>query len=178
MTALAVVLGALLPVITVVQVMSLCPIILLGGVMTAFFYCAAGWVPAAAYAGVQLAMSAWFAGPALTAMLLVSGLLPAFLLLPGMQRCQPFFDQIRRALLYYFGGMVAAVCIAYAFFGGNMVQRFMDVLRQQFRYIPDSALAPFVDAINGTLSGSAGQTAGLTITDYRASLMGDRKSVV
>lgn len=172
MTVLAALLGALLPVITVVQVMSLCPIILLGGVMTAFFYCSAGWLPAAVYVGVQLAMSAWLTGAAMTAMQTVSGALPALMLLPGMQRCRPFFDQIRKALLFYFAGMLAAVCIAYMSFGGNMVQRFMDVLRQQFRYIPDSALAPFVEAINSTLAGSAGQSASFTITDYRASLMG------
>ena len=172
-TALAVALGLLLPVITLMQVMSLCPVILLGGVLTAYFYCAVGWVPTAAFVGAQLASTALLTGPAMMGMELAAAVLPGVLLIPGYQNRRPFFDQMRTALMLYFAGMVAAVFIAYASFGGNMIQRFMDVMRQQFRFIPDAALAPFVDAVNAALSGDGTRAIdGITVSDYRASLMG------
>ena len=170
---LALVVGALLPIAAVFQISLLIPVLMLGGILTVFFYSAAGWVPAGVFVAVQLGATGWFFGPTLMAMDLAAAVLPAVLLIPGIRGTRPFFDQMRASLLLYFGGMVGAVVIAYVSFGGSTIQHFMDVMRQQFRYIPDAALAPFVEAVNSALSMEGSQTfSGISISDYRASLMG------
>ena len=170
---LALVLGALLPVAMLIEVLSLCPVLLLGGLFTVFFQTSAGWLPAGLFLGAHIASTAFFCGPTVMAMVLVSGALPGLMSLRDARLRRPFFTQLRQGLFYYGAGMVAAIGVAYISFGSGMVQKFMDAMREQFNRMPDAALQPFVEAVNSALSAqSLPGLSGITVSDYRSSLMG------
>lgn len=173
MSLLAVLLGAALPILMLTEVLSLCPVLFLGGIFTVFFQCSTGWVPAALFIACQLGSTAWLCGPTVMAMDLVAAVLPALAVIRGTSRSQPFFEQLRQSLFCYVAGVAAAIVVAYMSYGGGMVQKFMDVMRAQFERMPDAALQPFVEAVNNALSaqGMTGMT-GITVSDYRSSLMG------
>ena len=170
---LAGLLGGLLPLLMLTEVLSLCPVLFLGGIFLVFFQCSAGWIPAALFIGAQLGSTAMLCGFTIMAMELVAAVLPGLAVVRGVARRQPFFEQLRLSLVYYGAGVVAAIVIAYMSYGSGMVQKFMDVMRTQFRRMPDAALQPLVEAVNSALStqGLQGLTR-ITIADYRSSLMG------
>ena len=170
---LALAVGALLPMLTVVQTAMLLPVMMIGGVFTVFLQCYAGWIPAALFMGAGLASTAWFAGTTVMWMLLLAAFLPAGAVVRGIAAKKPFFDQLRAAILLYAAGLLAALGVAYAAFGGNMVSRFMDTVRAEFARMPDAAFAPFLDTLNTALllNGVQGMKM-ITVDVYRAQING------
>lgn len=171
--ALALVVGALLPLITVLQAMLLLPVMMVGGVFAVFLQCYAGWIPAALFMAAALAGTAWFAGPQLMWMLLLAAFLPAGFAIRGIVAKQPFFEQLRGAIALYALGLLAAMGVAYACFGAGMVGKFMDAVRAEFARMPDAAFAPFLDTINAAmlLNGAQGMKM-ITVEVYRAQVNG------
>ena len=76
----------------------------------------------------------------------MAAVLPALYVMRGVAAKRPFFEQLRGGILAFGAGLVAAMLIAYASFGGGMVARFVDMMRAEFARMPDAALQPIVDA--------------------------------
>ncbi len=171
--ALALILGALLPLIAVLQISLLAPVLMLCGIFGVYLRVRAGWVPAALLYAAALGSTLYMIGAVGVPLLLLAAILPALLTSRGAMQKQPFFRQLNQGVAAYALGLVAAMLAAYAAFGGGMIARFMDVLRVEFARMPDAALQPFADAVNSALalSGSRG-TGAFTVQMYREQLSG------
>lgn len=170
--AVALVLGALMPLIAVLQISLLAPVIMLCGVVAVRLKARGGWLPAMVLFGAALASTLWFMGATMMFMLLLASVLPPLYVMRGMAQKKPFFEQINAAIVAYAAGLLAAMALAYMRFGGSMVTRFTDLLRVEFAQMPDAAMQPFVDALNSTLALSGVQGELYTVATYRAQLGG------
>lgn len=171
--ALALVVGALIPLIAVLQISLLAPVLMLCGILGVHFRARAGWPPAALLYAAALGSTLWLIGPVGVPLLLLAAILPALFVSRGVMQKQPFFRQLDRGVAAYAAGLVAAMVAAYAVFGGGMIARFVDVLREEFTRMPDAALQPFADAVNSALSLGGTQGAGtFTVQMYREQLAG------
>lgn len=170
---LAVLIGALTPVLTVLEMSLLIPVVLLSGVFMVFLYCYAGPMPAWVYMIVQLASTGAFLSGPFVMMLLSAGTVPALVCIRQIAQKRPFFDQMKLGIAAHLGGMLIAVTIAYMSFGGNMIDRMADALKRQFDLMPDAFFTPFVDMINSALSaGSVPGMGAMTVEGYRAQIGG------
>ena len=170
---LAAVLGMLLPLITLAQITLLLPVLMLGGLFAVYLQCYGGPAPACTFLAVGLISAGWLTGSTLMWILLAASLLPAAPLVFGISRKQPFFEQLRNAIVFYALGLLAALLIAYGSFGSGMIAKLMDAIRSEFARMPDAAFRPFVDAINSALGASGLQGFGaFTVQTYRAQLSG------
>ncbi len=170
---LALILGALLPVITLLQITLLLPVLMLGGVFTAYLHCYGGWPASVAFMAAGLGATVWFAGTDMMWMILAAGMLPGVLTLRGIGLKRPFFDQLRASIIFYTLGLLAAMAFARATFGSGMIARLMDGLRVEIAAMPDAAFRPLVEAVNSALSMSGVQTAGrVTVESYRSQISG------
>ncbi len=171
--ALALVIGALLPLITVLQITLLLPVLMIGGVFAVYLQCYGGWLPAGLFLAAGLVSTAWVAGSELMWMILAAAMLPALPVMRAIAAKRPFFEQLRNAVVLYILGLLAALAIAYARFGAGMVARLMDAIRAEFNRMPDAAFNPLVEAVNSALVLSGTKGFGpLTVTDYRAQITG------
>ncbi|MBR1820082.1 MAG: hypothetical protein IJ769_00515, partial [Clostridia bacterium] len=129
--------------------------------------------PAAVLIGAALASTLWLLGGAAMFMLLLAAVLPALYVSRGVALKRPFFEQLRAGIAVYAAGLVGAMLVASASFGGSMVAKFVDILRGEFTRMPDAALQPFVDALNSAMSlYGAGVNELYTVDMYRAQLSG------
>ena len=170
---LAILIGALTPIITVLEMSMLMPVLLLSGAFTVFLYCYAGRTPAWLYTVVQLCATYLLLDLRFALMLMTAGTLPAAACIRQIVLKRPFFDQMKTAIALFLAGMLGAVTIAYASFGGNMIERMADALKRQFDLMPDAFFTPFVEMVNTALSGAnlPGMKA-MTVADYRAQIGG------
>ncbi|MDO4865465.1 MAG: hypothetical protein Q4C10_02835 [Clostridia bacterium] len=171
---LAVIVGALLPVAAIFQLelAVTLPVLMLGGVYAVFLHARAGWVPAGALIASALASAAWLLGFEPMLMLAAAAVLPALVVMRGVAQRQPFFRQLRQGLVAFVLGLLAAMLVAYATFGGSMISRFMDVVRQIIGRIPDASLQAMLDALRGALPEGAEMAETLTVENYRGMMMG------
>ena len=169
---LALVVGALLPLVAVLQITMLAPVLMLGGIFAVYLKARSGWAPAATLIGAALISTGYFLGVQIALLVLTAAMLPGLYTMRGVALKQPFFEQLNAGVIAFVTGLIAAVLIAYASFGGAMVARFADVLRTEFALMPDAALQPLVDAINSTLGASVTGFEAFTVQSYRASLSG------
>lgn len=170
---LALVLGALLPVITLFQVALLVPVLMLGGVFAVYLYCSGGWPALAAFVVTGLSATMWFGGSGMMWMILAAGMLPGALSLRGIAAKRPFFEQMRASIAFYALGLLAAMAIARLTFGAGMIARLMDRMRAEIAAMPDAAFRPLVEAINSALSMSGTQGFDrLTVETYRGQISG------
>ena len=170
---LALAVGAALPIVAVFQIALLAPVLMLCGIFAVRMKARVGWVPPAVLFGAALASAMWFLGTTMALALLVAAVLPAIFCALAMQRKQPFFEQMKGGILAYGLGLVAAMLALYLIFGGNMVARFVDLIRQEFARMPDAALQPIVDALNSAFTLSGVRPAEVyTVEIYRGQLSG------
>ena len=170
---LAVLIGALTPLITVLEMSLLMPVMLLSGAFMVFLYCYAGQLPAWLYMIVQLASTGVLLNANFVFMLLAAGTVPALVCIRMIVLKKPFFDQMKLGIAAHLGGMLVAVSIAYFSFGGNMIDRMADALKKQFDMMPDAFFTPFVDMINSALSsGGFPGVQAMTVEGYRAQIGG------
>ena len=168
--ALALILGALMPLIMVVPFSALMPLMMLPGVLAVRMQARVGWGPAALLLAASLLSTLLFMGQTLALMLTVAAALPAVIVIRGMSAKRPFFEQMRAGIAAYGLGLVGALLVAYLSFGGGMVARFIDLMRQEIAAIPDAALAPLARELNAALNVS-GQ-GGYTVQSMRATFEG------
>ena len=170
---MAVLIGGLLPLISLLQISLLVPTLMLGGVFAVYLYARNGWLPAAVLATVAIISSAMLLGGTLTMILATASLLPAVPVILGMSKKRPFFDQLNAGVAAFGGGLLAALTIAYTSFGGGMIVRFVDTLRAEYARMPDAVLQPMVDWVNAMLpSGALGGSSAITVDFFRAQLSG------
>ncbi len=169
---LALLVGALTPLITVLEMSVLMPVVLPGGVFMVFLFCYAGPLPAWLFTIAHLAAAGVLLGEHFLLMLLVSGTLPALLCMRMIALKRPFFEQMKLGVAAFLGGMLLAVTVAYLSFGGNMIERMADALKAQFALMPDAFFTPFVDMINSALSTGIPGVKMMTVQSYRAQISG------
>ena len=170
---LAVLVGALTPVVMMLEMSLLMPVVVLGGLFMIFLFCYSGQLPAWVYMIVQLCATGALIGTPFVLMMAAAGTVPALVSIRLALLKRPFFDQMKSDITIHLSGMLLAVTIAYLNFGGNMIERMAEVLRRQFDLMPDAFFAPFVEMINSALSG--GSTPGMkamSVADYRAQIAG------
>ena len=171
-TALALALGMLLPLIAVLQISMLIPVAMVCGIFAVRLKANGGWVPAAVLIGTSLASTLWFCGATIMLMMLLAAIVPALVTMSGVARKRPFFRQMAASLAAYGAGLLAAMALAYFSFGSGMIARFTDFMRTQFTQMPDSALQPFVEAMNSALALSGSEGTLYTVELYREQLTG------
>lgn len=170
---LALLIGGLLPLLSVFQISLLAPVLMVGGIFAVYLEVRSGWIPVAALVAAALASSLWAMGERLTLVLLAASLLPALVVIRGVNQKAPFFDQLRAGIIAFAAGLLTAVAIAYASFGSGMVAQFTNLLRAQYDQMPDAALAPFVEWTNSMLTGRTGGAGQLmNVAFFRAQLSG------
>ena len=169
---LALITGFLLPLATMLQIMLLLPVMMFGGILCVYFFCYAGPVPAGVFTICGLASTYWLMSPRMMWMLAVAAFVPALVMLRGALLKQPFFDQLRNGIIVSVLGMLTAIFIAYSGYGGDMIARFMDLIRTEISRMPDAMFQPFIDAINSSLVLSGVSGARMTVQTYRGQMMG------
>ena len=170
--AMAILVGMLTPLLTLLQVSFLLPMVLLGGAFMVFLYCFAGRMPAMLFMAAQLSSTAAFLNVTFMAMMLAAGSIPAIIVMRGIAYKKPFFEQMRTGIAAYVVGMLAAVVIAFMAYGGNMVGKLIASIREQLRAMPDEMFAPYVDWINAAIgtSGVPGIST-MTVEGFRERVM-------
>ena len=170
---LAIIVGMLTPVVTVLEMSLLMPVVVLSGLFMVFLFCFSGQLTAWVYMIVQLATTGALLGMPFLLMLLMAGTVPALVCIRLITLKAPFFDQMKAMIGVCLGGMLLAVTIAYVSFGGNMIERMAEALRKQFDMMPDAFFLPFVEMVNSTIgaTGFPGMKS-MTIADYRAQVVG------
>ena len=170
---LAVAAGALMPVIGLLQISLLVPVLMLSGILAARLWARAGMIPAGLMIAATAASAFWLMGLQVALMLLLAACLPAAAVMALAARREPFFRQLKTAIIAYAAGLVAATLIAYAVFGGGMVARFVNLLRAEYDRMPDAAMQPLVEWINAMLAVRGGEgLAPMTVEGFRAQLNG------
>ena len=169
----ALLVGAILPVVAFFQVSMLVPVLMLGGMLAVWLRAKAGWVPAGVLVAAATASTAWFVGVSVALMLFAAAFAPTIPVIVGMTRKRPFFEQMRGGVLAFIAGLIAAILIAYVNFGSGMIGQFVDILRAEYDQMPDSALMPFVEWANSMLSASGALGVSTrTVETFRGQLTG------
>ena len=170
---LAVIVGALLPVIALIQISLLVPTLMLGGILAARLGVKDGWIPVGTLAVAAALSSGYLMGGTIMLILLTASLMPSVAVVISATRKKPFFEQMNAGVVAFTGGLLAAMLIAYVSFGGGMIAKFVDVLRAEYNRMPDTALQPMVDWVNGMLpSAGSGQGQAMTVAFFRGQLSG------
>ena len=170
---LAAVVGAASPLLVVLELTLLLPVVAVGGVFMVFLYFYGGRLPAWLFLAVHLASAALVLDDTFMWLLLAAGSIPAMLCARGISSRQPFFNQLRASVALYAAGMLAALLIAWARFGGGIIGRAVDALLREFDRMPDAFFQPFVDAINAALKqGDFIGIRAMTVASYRDYITG------
>ncbi|MBR2798796.1 MAG: DUF2232 domain-containing protein [Clostridia bacterium] len=170
---LAVIVGALLPVIALTQISLLVPVLMLGGIMAAYLGARSGWIPVGVLAVASGVSTGFLMGGTITLVLLVASIAPSAVVVLGARSKRPFFEQMNAGVIAFIGALVAATLVAYTAYGGRMIARFVDVLRAEYNRMPDATLQPMVEWMNAMLpvAGTAREQA-MTVASFRAQLSG------
>lgn len=170
---LAVAVGALIPLIGLLQISLLVPVLMLGGILTARLWARAGVIPACLMVAATAASAFWMTGLQVTLIVLLAACLPAAVVMALAARREKFFRQLKSAIIAYAAGLVGATLIAYASFGSGMVARFVDLLRAEYDRMPDATIQPLVEWVNAMVAvrGGAGLSP-MTVQGFREQLNG------
>lgn len=131
---LALVIGALHPLLLTYQTLLVIWLLPCIGVIAAVvLYAAAGMAPAICL-GVSAIVSSYLRttglGPELATATLPLTVFPAVVAILGLRARKPFFAQLRNAVLAQLGGALAAIAICALFFGSDMISQFMNLIRE------------------------------------------------
>ena len=126
---LAAVLGFLHPLLFTYQSLFLIWLPCIYVIASALLYAGGGWIPAGILLGVGAVSSFVWLDAFLAISLLPVTVLPAFLIVKGIQKRRPFFAQMRTALIASVGGALLTLFAVMLFYGGDVVAQFMDMVR-------------------------------------------------
>ena len=164
---LAVILGALCPVLIALETALLLPVVQLAGVFMVFLFCFAGRAPAMLFMIINLSFTAYTMGSTFMWMGMLAGIMPGIFIMRMIAARVGFFDQMRRGLAAYAVGMFLAILAAAAVFGSNIIGQVKTLLADQLQRMPDEFYAPFVEIMNQTLSGYTMGIPVFTVASYR-----------
>ena len=152
-----IVLGFLLPFIAVMQLsilpLGMIPVLLLGGIFMAWLHGWSGWIPTAAFM-LALLLSAADVHPTAMYMCVAGMVLPGIVVITGMIRKRPFFEQMRIALISFMAGLTLAIFIAYRSFGADMIAKLMASIQAQYDQLPDYVIAEMVRYMKQSMGGA------------------------
>ena len=152
-TVLAAVLGVLTPFAMMLQVMMPMPALSIAVLLATALSVAGGMIPAAVLGAVALAGIMAGLGPVLTLIAAVMWGLPAVVMIRGIRRKGPFFRQMFRGVAVCMACVIAAVLLAGALFGGNMIEKAVDFVRLAFEQQQDVLWASVQEMLGGAGSG-------------------------
>jgi len=147
---LGVLLAVIGPLAMLTEILSLMPVIVLPAIGLVFLYRWAGRGPAALSAALQMAFCGRYLGGEAMWIAFFLSVLPLCMLFASEKL--PYFEQMRRLILAFGFGVVAAVAALYFSFGGNMIERILLKLPDAARMLPR-------EAVNGLMA-SYGAMAG------------------
>lgn len=157
---LGMVLALLAPMVLLTQVFSLMTVVMLPSIALVILYRWAGRGPALFSAVLMLAFNQWIMGSAWMFVALLAIVLPAIILLRLEDR--PFFQQMRCAIAAFGVGIIAAVGVLYLNYGGNMIERALNLFPAMLRMQPEESLAPILELVSQLLQRP------LTMEDFHA----------
>ena len=157
---LGVLLALLAPVVLLTEVFSLAVVVMLPSVALIALYRWAGRGPALFAAMLTLAFNLWIMGGAWMLVALFAIVLPALVLLRLEDR--PFFQQMRCSIAAFGVGLIAAVGVLYLSYGGNMIERALNLFPAMIQMQPAESLAPVMELMGQLLQRQ------LTMEDFYA----------
>lgn len=169
---IALIIGALVPVVMTLQISMMTPMVMLGGLMMVLLFCFAGPAPALVLGVMQIAASAYFFSPVFGWIVLFMSVMPAWVAIRGIGSKQPFFKQMQDCLSAQTSGLLIAVIIAYVSFGGDMISKLIDAIRTEFARMPEELISSIVDGVNSTMVSMGFQESTLTVDAYRELVSG------
>lgn len=146
---LGILLALLTPVILITQLMSLMTVVLVPAIGVMLLYRWAGKGPALLSVMLQLVFTARLMGSVFMWTAFLTCVLPLAILLRFAQK--PFFVQLKASIAAFGGGMVAAVAALYSAYGGNLIQRVLELLPQAMRTVPVEALQMPMQTLGASL---------------------------
>lgn len=176
-TLLGILLGFLLPYITVLQLtllpLWLIPVLLLGGVFMAWLHGWCGWVPTAAFM-TTLIFSALSVDIGAMWIVIACMVLPGISDIVFMTRKTPFFRQLSAALIVHLLGLLCAIFVAYSRFGADMIAKLMASIQAQYAQMPDYVIAEIIAYFNQSMGGMGTGASGgtMTVEAFRSALEG------
>lgn len=160
-TIIAVVLGLLLPYALLFQLMLPMPAIGLAAMLSVVVFVCGGIIPAVVMGVLGLASAVVGLGPVETLIALPASVIPAVIIMRGIRAKKPFFQQLTMALAACLLGAAATMVLLGVYFGGNMIARVIDFIRQIFDANRDIYWEIMKDMVPG-----AGEQ--LTVEDFAA----------
>ena len=109
---LALIVGALLPIVALIQISLLAPTLMLGGIVAAHLGAKAGWIPVGALTVAAAVSAGLLMGGRIALVLIVASLAPSAMVVFGATGKKPFFEQMNAGVIAFVGGLLAAMLIA------------------------------------------------------------------
>ena len=179
---IALVIGTIFPVALTFQLTLLMPMILLSNLLMPVLFVSGGMPAVAALIIAELASTIFFFGETIGMMVLAAAVFPGVSVILGMRRRAHFFDQLRTGIVVHVIGFIVAIAIAYFSFGGDMIRKFIDGVRQQFASLPDEIIMPTVESVNQMVAAMMGGTVSpenmVTVDTYRSMVTGTMLDVM
>lgn len=128
----AIVLGILMPLVTLFGIMMPMPFISIALMMAVVFYVSADLVPVCIFSVISLISSEFMLGvvPGIAATLV--WLAPAVLTIEGIRKKRQFFVQIARTVIVSLAATFAALALMASVFGSNMIASAVEMLRTTY----------------------------------------------
>lgn len=181
-TIIALLLGCLFPLILTIELSLLMPMLLVTNIALPVIFVASGKFAALALIIAEMASTIFFLGDTIGIMMLLTSVVPGIVVIWGISRRRHFFEQMQTGLIAHFLGLIAAVSVAYFNFGGDMIQKFIDSMREQVALIPDELFMPIVQSVNDMIASLSGEAASpdmmITVESYRSVLAGTMMDVM
>lgn len=181
-TIIALLLGSLFPLILTIELSLLMPMLLITNIALPVIFVSSGKFAALALVITEIASTIFFLGDTIGMMVLLASVVPGIVVIWGISRRRHFFEQMQTGLIAHFLGLIAAVTVAYFNFGGDMIQKFIDSIREQVASIPDEWFMPIVQSVNDMITSLAGEAVTpdmmMTVESYRSALAGTMMDVM
>ena len=152
-TILAVVLGVLAPLALMLQVMMPMPALSVTVLLAAALCVVGGLIPAAVLGVVALVGTLVGLGPAATVIAAIMCGPPAVVIIHGIRQKKPFFRQMFSGVAVCMACVIAAVLMAGALFGGDMIEKAVDFVRAAFEQQQDVLWASVQEMLGGVGGG-------------------------
>ena len=137
--------------------------LVLGGLLMVFLYCFAGRLPAMLYMCAQLTATSLLLNNTFMWMMLLAGTMPAVIMIRGIALKRSFYEQMRIGIIVCVIGLVAALAVARNAYGGNLIGRISEIMREEMKLMPKELLMPMTEAMNTILSANGAGPARFTI---------------
>lgn len=151
-SVLALIIGLLQPLALMLQIMMPMPGICIAMILAVVFYAYAGKIPATVLCVSGALSSLWSLGIPLGAVSLLFWLVPAVLMICGVRKRDPFFQQMSRGIAVSVLLTAVVIALMALMFGSEMVATAIDQVRATFETQKDLLWEMFSPAFEGRIT--------------------------